>query len=167
MEARDEVKVRFARHGDLAALSVIWLELMQMHQTSDARFTLASDPLARWRSLAEDMLSRQDGFLLAAERAGTLLGFCLGWVAYNPPIYALREVGFISEIAVARSAQRRGIGTALVDAAGDWFGERGLTEFQLSTAVWNAPARAFWDKLGGEELLVRYRFDLRRVGRRK
>jgi ribosomal protein S18 acetylase RimI-like enzyme len=160
MGERDEVRIRHARYGDLAALSKIWMELMQMHQTNDARFTLASEPLARWRSLAEDMLSRQDGFVLAAERDASLVGFCLGWVAYNPPIYELREVGFISELAVAKSAQRRGVGTALVDAAAAWFRDRGLEEFQLSTAVWNEPARAFWRRLGGEELLVRYRFAL-------
>jgi ribosomal protein S18 acetylase RimI-like enzyme len=160
MTKSSEVRVRHARHGDLAALCSIWMELMQMHQMSDTRFALATDPLERWRALAEDMLGREDGFLLAAEQGSRLAGFCVGWVASNPPIYALREVGFISELAVTESAQRQGIGTALVDGAAAWFRQRGLSEFQLSTAVWNESARAFWERLGGEELLVRYRFEL-------
>ena len=148
-----------ASTADLPRLGAIWLELMRLHQDTDPHFAMAGDALARWMAMAEEMLARDDAFLFKADVQGTPSGFCLGWVASNPPIYRTPEIGFLSEVAVTRAARRRGIGSALVGAARRWFRERGLAEFQLSTAVWNTTAREFWRAIGGEELLVRYRFD--------
>ncbi len=152
--------MRVALHEDVASLSVIWQELMDMHERTDERFALAPDALFRWRSLAHEVLDRDDGFLLVAERRGQLAGFCLGWLAKNPVIYRVTEVGFVSEIAVTASARRHGVGRALISAVRDWFRKRGVREFQLSTAVWNLDAQAFWKSLGGDPLLLRYRFQL-------
>lgn len=152
--------VRPARRDDLAALQDIWLELMHMHERNDVSFALASDGVAKWQQMAEDMLDRDDTFVMVAHDAAQIVGFCLGWVARNPPIYRVSEVGFISEIAVTKKAQRAGAGSALIKASRLWFADRNLVEFQLSTAVWNEAAQRFWRAVGGSPLLVRYRFDV-------
>ena len=155
-----EVAVRPAETADLGVLSDIWQELMEYHQQTDERFALAADAVERWLVLAEDMLNRDDAFLIAAHAGGEPIGFCLGWIARNPPIYRVTEVGFISEIAVARSRQRRGVGRALIREAKRFFARKGVHEFQLSTAIWNESAHEFWKSQGGEVLLYRYRFPL-------
>lgn len=154
--------VRPARREDVEGLKTIWRELMQMHEDYDRSFALARDSLQKWQHMVEDMLERDDTFVLVAipEGSNEVVGFCLGWVARNPPIYRTPEVGFVSELAVAKRLQRTGIGRALMAQARAWFAARDLPEFQLSTAVWNEPARAFWQALGGQPLLVRYRFDV-------
>lgn len=159
-EAVPSVRVRSARHSDVPALSSIWQELMDLHEGRDQRFALADDAVARWRALAHEILGREDGFLSLAEVDGQPVGFCLGWVAKNPAIYRVAEVGFISEIAVTSSSRRHGVGSALIAAARSWFRGRHVSEFQLSTAVWNQDAQDFWAANGGEALLVRYRFDV-------
>jgi ribosomal protein S18 acetylase RimI-like enzyme len=131
---------------------------MELHEKTDPRFALADEAAARWRALAHDILGRDDGFLTLAEIDGAVVGFCLGWLAKNPAIYRVSEVGFISEIAVTRHCRRHGVGRALVAEAREWFRARKVDEFQLSTAVWNREAQAFWEALGGEALLLRYRF---------
>jgi GNAT superfamily N-acetyltransferase len=156
---QDQPVIAMAAKSDLPRLGAIWLELMRLHQERDPHFAMSSDALVRWMAMAEEMLDRDDAFLFKAEVQGTVSGFCLGWVAYNPPIYRISEIGFVSEVAVTRAAQRRGIGSALIAAARRWFREQGLAEFQLSTAVWNSTARSFWEAVGGAPLLVRYRFD--------
>ena len=158
--ASRSASIREARHEEVAALSSIWQELMDLHERTDERFALAPDALVRWRGLAHEMLDREDGFLLTAELDGRPCGFCLGWLAKNPVIYRVSEVGFISEIAVTRPARRRGVGRALIASATAWFRHRGVAEYQLSTAVWNRDAQAFWQARGGEPLLTRYRFRL-------
>ena len=157
-EAPAGLNVRRGRRGDLAALKGIWLAMMRAHAESDAAFALADDCVQRWEEITLDLLSRPDAFVLVGVRDLDVLGFCLGWVARNPTIYARSEVGFLSELAVAQSARRRGIGRSLMAAAKAWFRARAVTEFQLSTAVWNHPAQALWQAAGGEPLLVRYRF---------
>ncbi len=155
-----DLVIRPATFADLDDLADIWRELMSLHETFDARFALADDAADRWQALASDMLGREDGCLMTAEHNDKPVGFCLGWVAQNPAIYKVRQVGFISEIAVRSGERRQGVGRALVASAVRWFEEQGLAEFQLSTAIWNEDARRFWQSLGGEELLVRYRFEL-------
>jgi GNAT superfamily N-acetyltransferase len=159
-EANPALRVRSARHSDVPALASIWQELMDLHEKRDDRFALAADAVARWRALAHEILGREDGFLSLAELDGTPVGFCLGWVAKNPAIYRVTEVGFISEIAVTQASRRHGVGKALIAAARTWFRTRHVGEFQLSTAVWNQGAQDFWTANGGEPLLVRYRFDV-------
>lgn len=152
--------IRPARHADIGQLTDVWLQLMDMHQAQDMAFTLADDGLVQWQQMAYDMLDREDTFVFVAQSGAELVGFCLGWIARNPPIYAVSDVGFISEIAVAKTHQGRGMGKALVAAARRWFSRRHLLEFQLSTAVWNQNAQEFWQSVGGAPLLVRYRFDV-------
>jgi len=154
------LRVRAARHADVPALAAIWQELMELHERTDERFALADDAVVRWRALAHEILGRDDGFLQIAELDGRAVGFCLGWLAKNPAIYKVSEVGFISEIAVTASCRRKGVGRALIDAARAWFRAHRVEEFQLSTAVWNTDAQSFWAANGGAPLLVRYRFDV-------
>jgi ribosomal protein S18 acetylase RimI-like enzyme len=152
--------IRPARRVDIGQLTDVWLQLMHMHEAQDHAFALADDGLAQWQQMAYDMLDRDDTFVLVADYGGNLVGFCLGWIARNPPIYAVSDVGFISELAVAQSHRGCGVGKALVAAARRWFSRRHLMEFQLSTAVWNQTAQDFWQAVGGAPLLVRYRFDV-------
>lgn len=150
--------IRPAGAADLESLTVVWREMMTMHQRIDANFLLAADAEDRWQGMAADMLSREDAFVHCACDGGSVVGFALGWIAQNPPIYARSQVGFVSELAVRVAYRRRGLGRALVAGAREWFLAHGVDEFQLSTAVWNEAAHSLWRKLGGERLLVRYRF---------
>jgi len=154
--------IRQAQPQDIPQLAQIWLQMMTSHERRDARFALAGDGLERWRVLAADMIADSAGFLMAAHEHGSdsLVGFCLGWVARNAPIYRQDEIGFISEIAVDESFRRCGVAKALVQSAQQWFRQRNLEEFQLSAAVWNEPADGFWRAVGAEPLMTRYRVPL-------
>lgn len=152
--------IRAADLDDLAGLSDIWLQLMQMHESADLAFMLAEDGLAQWQHMVRGLVDRDDTFVFVALKQTVPVGFCLGWIARNPPIYALRDVGFLSEIAVAQAFRQQGIGQGLIACARQWFARHKLLEFQLSTAVWNHTAQSFWARTGGMPMLLRYRFDV-------
>jgi GNAT superfamily N-acetyltransferase len=152
------IEVTHAKRREIADISQVWLEFMDTHQRTDASFTLAPRSIERWVEMAYDIIDRRDTFLLVAKQQSMVVGFCLGWVAKNPPIYAVREVGFISELAVKLHHRRQGIGRALLHEAREWCFTHGLREFQLSTAIWNVDAQRFWEAEGGSKLLLRYKF---------
>lgn len=152
--------IRAATLSDLDELAPIWSEFMKVHESLDSYFALSADSLVRWRTLVGEMIQREDGLVLVADTERQAVGYCLGWLARNPPIYAVDTVGFISEIAVRCDLRRKGIGGRLIEEARRWFAVRDISEFQLATAVWNAGAHAFWERIGGRPILMRYRFDV-------
>jgi ribosomal protein S18 acetylase RimI-like enzyme len=63
---------------------------------------------------------------------------------------------YVGELAVASGMTRRGIATALMNAAEAWAAERGLAFLTLHTGAANQPARSLYRRLGydEEELLL-------------
>jgi ribosomal protein S18 acetylase RimI-like enzyme len=63
---------------------------------------------------------------------------------------------YVGELAVASGMERRGIATALMNAAEAWGARRGLAFLTLHTGAANQPARSLYRQLGyhEEELLL-------------
>jgi len=63
---------------------------------------------------------------------------------------------YVGELAVAYGMERRGVATALMNAAEAWAAERGLAFLTLHTGAANQPARGLYHRLGyhEEELLL-------------
>lgn len=160
MATQQRPEIRGGTPADVAALAVIWQDMMAEHAGRDSGFALARDALDQWRMSAAEMAERPDAFLAVARLDNEPAGFCIGWIALNPAIYSCKEIGFVSEVAVAPWARRRGVGRELIAHARRWFRAHGLNEFQLATAVWNDSAQAFWRSVGGQPFLVRYRFSV-------
>jgi len=91
-------------------------------------------------ALAQEF-ERGEGLYLVADEAGRIL--CYLGLALQP----VSDAGWITHLAVARDQRRRGIGTALVEAAVRWGRERGLTRLILETQTKNYPAIRFCQRL--------------------
>ena len=98
----------------------------------------------RRRALMSAMPSRQ--FVLVAEDAGAVVGFCIGGPSRTPDDPFGGEV---YAIYVLPEHHRRGIGRALLEAAATELVGRGF----LSMIIWvlreNAPSRRFYERMGG------------------
>ncbi len=86
-----------------------------------------------------------------AEESGEIVGFL---VAERQP----EGVGHIITLDVVEQRRRRGVGTALMDAAEDWVERQGLRLIYLETAEGNFPAQQFYRARGYAqvETLERY-----------
>jgi ribosomal protein S18 acetylase RimI-like enzyme len=58
---------------------------------------------------------------------------------------------YIGELVVAASMERRGVATALMNAAEAWAAQRGLAFVTLQTGAANQPARSLYRQLGYRE----------------
>lgn len=134
----------------------LWTTMMESHADQDDAFALADDAPRIWQQAVWDMMARRDNFVFVVPQEG----FCCGWVARHPAIYAAREVGLLSEICVAARSSRKGVGQALMKAAKEWFVARDVDDFQLATAQFNSGGQAFFASLGGRPILQRYHFSL-------
>ena len=72
---------------------------------------------------------------------------------HGPVSHHVAELGLM----VAASERRKGIGTALMQAAVKWAGEAGVTKLELHVFPHNEPAIALYRKLGFEQEGIRRR----------
>ncbi|MEV4329037.1 GNAT family N-acetyltransferase [Streptomyces sp. NPDC049597] len=87
-----------------------------------------------------------EDFLVAEDTDGTLLGYIR--LGRPTPLACNRHVRQIQGLAVAERARGRGIGRALLRAAGDEARRQGAVRLTLRVLGHNAPARALYEAEG-------------------
>ena len=135
-----EVRVRLAVTADLAVLAEIQLSGGTLFRGTHMDFAADHPPTP----IEDFEAARADGTLWVAESGGVLNGLLLA--------EANRDDLHILELSVASSAQRQGIGSALITAAVAAARARGMATLTLTTdrtLPWNAP---FYQRAGFEIL---------------
>ena len=98
---------------------------------------------------------------LAAERApGHLVGFLIGTVEREIPIYRLSEYGFIHDLWVEPDYRNEGLGRQLVTLAGERFAAMGVEQVRLDVLVSNGPARKLFGACGFRDSVVEMLLDV-------
>lgn len=141
--------IRPATPADLPSLLDRWRELMRYHQGLDPElYALTHSGERTYRAFVRRMIDNRDGLVLVAPGPGGLAGYLVGGLGQRAPMFRVRAVGMIHDLAVRPDRRRRGIGRALVDAALDHFQQRGLHHIQVDWDPQNPAATAFWTTLG-------------------
>ena len=84
--------------------------------------------------------------VFVAEEGGQIVGRLSIARDQHPASRHVADLGLM----VAASHRRRGIGTALLDAAVDWARRSGVTKLELHVFPWNSGAIALYEKFGFE-----------------
>ena len=84
--------------------------------------------------------------VLVAERAGAVVGMVTAQLVVSTAEGGLSA--WVEDLVVLASERRRGTGRALLEAVQAWAAERGARRLQLLADRENAPALAFYDRLG-------------------
>lgn len=124
------------RWWDVASLVTIESELFGDTAWSAGQF---------WSELAHVPDTRR--YVVARDDDGVLLGYA--------GVYVMKPTADVQTIAVAKQAQRRGVGGALLDALLLAAREYGCTEMMLEVRAGNASAIELYRARGFEQLAVR------------
>jgi GNAT superfamily N-acetyltransferase len=141
-------QVRVATSADLGAIRAVGIEAGELFRSvDDPRIAeRADDPPFELDELAAVV---RTGAAWVAEVGGEVSGFLLA--------EELDGAAHVEEVSVRPQAQGRGLATALLEAAADWAGERGMAAMTLTTfrdVAWNRPfyERRGFRVLGDDEL---------------
>ena len=160
----DEVLIRPATAADAPAVARMWERLVSYHRVLDSDLPPATADGARRyaRSLAERVEDSHTCTYVAQVPDGPVIGYVLGVVVdLAPEMFEQEPSGFLADIYVEEAYRHAGVGRALVDALAGWFGERGLRYFEWHVAARNAEGLKFWQALGGRDVMVRMRAELK------
>jgi ribosomal protein S18 acetylase RimI-like enzyme len=158
----DAITIRPATQDDVTTIGALWEKLAIHHQTLDPRLpkpAQGGDELYAHRigSQLGDAYHR----ILVAEVNGELVGYVLGMIAdYMPDIFIAESTGFLADIFVDEAHRGAGIGKKLVSELQAWFKSRGIVTMEWYVAAHNTAAKAFWEHIGGKDLIIRMRLDL-------
>ena len=158
----DDVVIRPVTAEDAQAVGQLWVQLVQYHHELDERLPTASEQGAMLyaRRIAERV---DDTHMRAfvAEKDGEIIGFVLGMIVdLVPEMFQARTGGFLADIYVLDAHRGAGVGRGLADALADWFRSRGVSHMEWYVAHANRNGRAFWDKYGGDDVMIRMQQEL-------
>jgi ribosomal protein S18 acetylase RimI-like enzyme len=87
-------------------------------------------------------------FLVAERSPGQLVGFLIGTVEREIPIYRLEEYGFIHDVWVEPDYRNEGVARQLVTLAAERFDAIGVKQVRLDVLVSNTPAQNLFRSCG-------------------
>lgn len=164
----DEVLIRPATADDADAVARMWERLVAYHRELDRDLPPATpDGASRYaRSLAERVDDTHTCTYIAQVPDGPAIGYVLGVVVdLAPEMFEQEPSGFLADIFVEEPYRHAGVGRALVEALAQWFDDRGLRYFEWHVASRNVEGMKFWRALGGRDVMVRMRTDVKPKGK--
>ena len=160
------MEIRPATPDDVPAVLPMVRRVAALHaQWDPVRYAMDDDPGRLYDGwLRQRATDPRSVFLVAQrqgdEKGGQLVGFLVGEVEREIPIYRVREYGFIHDLWVEEDYRHEGLGRQLTMLAIEKFRDMGVTQARLHTAGANDPARKLFEQCGFRVSLIEMLCDL-------
>ncbi|MHC4706187.1 MAG: GNAT family N-acetyltransferase [Planctomycetota bacterium] len=149
MMMQGDYVIRKASTYDIPQIAELWRELMDFNRQFDEHWSRLETGHEGFGDFISGHISDEAFCILVAEADKDIVGYCLSDIQKcDPPILKIQEYGHISNIAVTRHFQRKGIGEDLLRKTVDWFSKRGIHRIEVCAGISNKSARKFWTKMG-------------------
>ena len=149
------METRPATPQDVPAVLPMVRKIAAMHEKLDpAKYTFRSDPGEMYRGWLVNRANDPRSVFLVADTGEKVVGFLIGTVEAEIPIYQLREMGFIHDIWVDEDYRHEGIGRQLVSVAVERFRQIGVAQVRGDTAWGNEAARSLLKSVGFRPSIV-------------
>jgi ribosomal protein S18 acetylase RimI-like enzyme len=153
------MQIRAATSEDVQAITKLATDLFTLHQTFDNEYyAMEEHPeqyISKW---VAEQVRAVTSFMLVAEIDGEVAGLIAGYIKPLYPWFITKAVGHLSFLIVQPQHRKKGIATALQEAAMSWFKTRNMTyvevfveeKNEIGNTAWNAfefsPFRKFMRK---------------------
>src|SRR5438034_7496335 len=126
--------------------------IARLHESWDAaKYGYLPSPEEMYRSWLRSRATDAKSVFLVAEREAKLVGFIVGTIEREIPIYRVERFGFIHDLWVEPEYRHEGIARQMTMLAIERFREMGAKQIRLDTASKNEAARALFASCGFRE----------------
>jgi GNAT superfamily N-acetyltransferase len=124
--------VRVATEDDVDAVERLWTGYSDLLAEHDDRYELAEGGRERWRKYFQtSLVDSSRGDVLLAERDGEAAGVVEVRVTGGHPVFEFGRHGQVYGHFVDPAHRRQGVGTALLEAAEDWFRDQEMDFYRV------------------------------------
>jgi GNAT superfamily N-acetyltransferase len=149
------IQIRPAARSDEAALGPLGAALMRQHHAADPRrFVLTDRPEAGYGRFLVSQLADPDCLVLVAEVPDEIVGYVFAQIEPTSWRDLRGPCGFIHDVYVHERHRQQGTGRALLRAAIDWIGSKGLSQVVLWSKSGNDVAQRMFAQLGFRETMT-------------
>ncbi len=159
-EARQDMRIRPAEGQDVAEFRPLWRELAQSEAAIDGRASLEHQAEEVFRRTVPLWMERDDAQVLVAEANGRVLGYAIGLIHENVPVFSLARYGQLSDIYVGKPWRAKGIAIGLYGTLENWFRTRAVSVVQTNVLHGDAATQRFFRSLGFEDYMLHLWLDL-------
>jgi GNAT superfamily N-acetyltransferase len=151
--------IRSAVIGDYEQLCTVWEVGDAIHRQALPHIFRASGEPSKDPAEVAKLIAGPDSAIFVATLGSEVIGLVtvLDKVVPAGPIKMERRYVEVDNMAVKPSAQRKGIGRALIQAAAYWASQRGIIALELNVFEFNETAAAFYRAAGFSMLYRRMR----------
>lgn len=143
-----EVIIRPVVESDWSAIIEIFREFVSFHAQRDPHFKKVDGHGEMFADYVRENLRTSNAIMLVAVIQDLVVGYCFALIQRKPPVYSEGVYGYIDNLAVLNSYQRRGIGSLLYGHVLNWFKTRNIVRIELAAAITNEKSTSFWRKMG-------------------
>lgn len=141
--------IRPATVADVPGVLPMVAKICALHEKWDAaKYSFLPNPEDRYRRWLANRAGDLRSVFLVADRESRLVGFLIGTVEDEIPIYRLKQYGFIHDLWVEEEYRHEGIARQMVMLAIERFKSLGVEQIRLDTAFPNDPARKLFASCG-------------------
>lgn len=150
------VTVRGARLEDESALGLLGAMLVTEHHEFDPQRFIAPVPQLpdRYGRYLVSQIKRPEMIVLVAERDGDVVGYVYAGLEGNDYMALRGPAGLVYDLVVDPAHRRKGIGSALMDAALEALRRLGAPRVLLFTAQMNHGAQAMFASAGFRRTMI-------------
>ena len=153
------VEIRQAMLDDVTNVNELQQQFIKEHEILyDPEFyELSSTAREEWTSWLKERMISQEFVMFVAEDNKKIVAYISGYLEQRPKVYALRNVGYISNLYVDPKARGKGVASRLNKHIGEWFQKNGVKYVELNVDARATDAVAAWVSMGYSEVGKRMR----------
>lgn len=156
----DDGTVRTATEDDADDIESVWDGYADVLVEYDERFEIEEGGKESWREyFTNNLVNSSRGDVLLAEVAGEVVGALEVRVVGGHPVFKFGRHGMVYGHYVHPDSRDQGVGSALLEAAEEWFQERDLPFWRIEV-LHGEPAEEVYEEYGMEPMEVIYEKEL-------
>lgn len=97
----------------------------------------SNNSIEEFKNYIDKRITDEDFNIIVAESNGKIVGYVMGWIDVRPPIYKIRNVGYLSNIFVDDGERNSGIGKKLYIELEKWFREKDVDYIEIKSDARN------------------------------